>query len=99
MHDASLSVLVDEPVHALAVAGHFGGLRTGDDGHIRQASQLGLEDRVGTQLRVELDERDVADESGEIYRRFDAGVAAADHGDSLALEKGTVAMRTISDSA
>src|ERR1700692_3786241 len=75
MEGAALPILVDESVHALAVAGHFGGLRTGDDRHVGQASQLGLEDRVGAQLRVELDERDVADESGEIDRALVAWVS------------------------
>src|SRR5882757_281280 len=99
MEDAALPILVDEPVHALAVPGHFGGLRAGDDRHVGQALQLDLEDRVGAQLRVELDQSDVADESGEIDSGLDARVAAADDGDSLALEQGTVAMRTVGDAA
>src|SRR3546814_8093259 len=63
-----LAVLVRQRVDALAVAEHFGGLRGGDDAHVRQAVQLALQHRVGTQLRIELDQRDVLDDRSEERR-------------------------------
>ena len=41
--------------------------------------------------------RDVGDDAGEVDRRFDAGVAAADHRHALALEERAVAMRAVGD--
>ncbi len=56
------------------------------------AAQLALEDLVGEQLVRELDDGDVADDAGEVDRRLDTRVAAADHGDALALVELTVAV-------
>src|SRR3546814_2837136 len=39
----------------------------------------------------------MADDPGEVDRRLDARIAAADHRDALALEQRTVAMRAIGD--
>ena len=39
----------------------------------------------------------MGDDAGQVDRRFDAGVAAADHGNPLALEQRTVAMRAEAD--
>ena len=48
-------------------------------------------------LASNLDQRHVGDDAGEVDRRLDAGVAAADHRDALALEQRTVAVRAIGD--
>ncbi len=81
-------------MHPLTVAEHLG--REGADDHVDvgQAVQLALENLVGAQLRVVLDQRDVLDDAGQIDRRLDAGVAATDHGDALAGEQRAVAVRT-----
>jgi hypothetical protein len=65
------------------------------DRHVRQAAQLALQHRVGAQLRVELDQRHVRHDAGQVDRRFDAGVAAADHRHALALEQRAVAVRAV----
>ena len=88
------AVLVDERVDLL-VASDLGGLRVGMHRHVFQAPELALQNGVGTQLRVELDQRHVADDAGQVDCRLDAGVAAADHCHMLALEQRTVAMRAI----
>ena len=46
---------------------------------------------------VELDQRDVGDDAGEVDGGLDAGVAAADHRDALALEQRAVAVRAVGD--
>ena len=50
-------------------------------------------------MRIEFQQCHVADDSGQIDRRFDARIAAADHRDALAFEQRTVAMRTVGDAA
>jgi hypothetical protein len=59
--------------------------------------QLGLQHGVGAQLAVEFEQRDMADDAGEVDRRLDAGVAAADHRHALALEQRAVAVRAEAD--
>jgi hypothetical protein len=78
------AVLVVDAGDLLAVAAHFGGQRAGDDGDVGQAAELGLQHGVGAQLAVEFEQRDVADDAGEVDRRLDAGIAAADHRHALA---------------
>ena len=92
---AALAVLVHESVHPLSVARDFGGLGAGDHAHVRQAVELAREHRIGAQPRFVFDQRDVADDAGEIDRRLDAGIAAADHRDPLALEQRAVAVRAV----
>src|SRR5690606_30299064 len=70
MHVAASAVLVDQTGHPAAVAQHFGGLRAGDDAHVVQAAQLALQHFVGAQLRIELDQGDVADDAGQVDRRL-----------------------------
>src|SRR3546814_6787983 len=73
----------------------FGGQRRGDDPDVGQAGELALQHRVGAKLAVEFDQRHMGDDAGEVDRRLDAAVAAADHRDTLALVERAVAMRTI----
>ena len=57
--------------------------------------QLVLQHRVRAQLRVELDQGHVGCDACEVDRRLDAGIAAADHRDALALEQRSVAMGAV----
>ncbi len=87
-------------LHAQAVdlavgAGDLGRLAIGDDLDIGQRAELGLQHFVGAQLGIEFDQRDVADCLGQVDRRFDARIAAADDRNALALEQRPVAMRAI----
>ena len=92
-----VAVLVDQAVDLAAVAGGFGGQRHRVHLDVGQAGQLALEHRVGAQLAVEFEQGDVADDAGEVDRRLDARVAAADHRDALALEQRAVAVRAVGD--
>ena len=74
---------------------HLGGLGRDDDRDIGQRVQLVLQHGVGAQLAVELDQRHMGDDAGEVDGRLDAGIAAADHRHALALEQRAVAMRAI----
>ncbi len=62
---------------------------------VLQALELALQHGVGAQLRVELDQRDMAHDAGQVDRRFDARVATADDRDALALEQRAVAVRAV----
>ncbi|MNZ43958.1 hypothetical protein D3C78_615730 [compost metagenome] len=57
--------------------------------------QLALQYRIGSQLHVELQQRDMGHDTGQVDGRFDAGVAAANHRHALALEQRAVAMRAV----
>ena len=92
---AARAVLVAQAVDLLAVAGDLGGLRVRVHRHVRQAVQLVDQHRVGRSCVVELDQRHVLDDAGQVDRRLDAGVAAADHRDALALEQRAVAVRAV----
>jgi len=94
-----VAVLVDQPGDLLPVALDLGGLRHGQDGHVRQALQLALQHRVGPQAFAELQQGDVGDDAGQVDRRLDAGVAAADHRHALALEQRAIAVRAVGDAA
>ena len=54
--------------------------------------QLSLEHLVGAERVVELEQRHVADDAGEVDGGLDTGVASADHRHALALEQGAVAV-------
>ena len=97
MHLARGAVLVGEAGDPGAVAEHLGGEGAGDDGDVGQAVELALEDVVGAQDGVELEQGDVVDHAGEVDGGLDAGVAAADDGDALALEERAVAVRAVGD--
>ncbi|TLD44257.1 MAG: hypothetical protein FAZ92_03481 [Accumulibacter sp.] len=88
---------VDEAVDLLPVARDLGGQRLRDHLDVRQAEQLLLQHRVGAQAGFELEQRDMADDAGEVDRRLDARVAATDDGHPLALEQRAVAVRAIGD--
>ncbi len=64
---------------------------------VGQAAELALQHLVGPEPVVELDQGDVGDHAGEVDGRLDAGVAAADDGDALALEERAVAVRAVGD--
>ncbi|MEY2755454.1 MAG: hypothetical protein RJB65_1812 [Actinomycetota bacterium] len=66
------AVLVAQRAHLAVSAVHFGGLRRDEDAHVRQAAELALQYLVGTELAVELDQRDVGHDAGEVDRGFDA---------------------------
>ena len=83
---AGRAVLVREAGDLLAVAEDLGRLGRQDDVDVAQAAQLALEHLVGAHLVEELDDGDVPDDAREVDRGLDAGVAAADDGDPLALE-------------
>jgi hypothetical protein len=91
------AVGVAQAGHLLAVADHLGGEGADDDVDVGQAAQLALQHLVGAQRVVELDQGDVADDAGEVDRGLDAGVAAADHRDALALEQRAVAVGAVGD--
>src|SRR5690606_565283 len=92
---ARRTVLVHQTVDLAVGAGHFGGLRVGDDLDVGQAVELLLQHRVRLQLRGELEHHHRADDAGQVDRGFHAGVAAADHRHRLALEQGAVAVRAV----
>eukprot|EP01136_Pigoraptor_vietnamica_P011530 Opistho-1_new@50476 len=95
VHFAGSTVLVRQAVDLVAVAVDLGGLCLGDDLHIGQAVQLALQHRVGAQLAGEFEQRDVRHHAGQVDRGLDAGVAAADHRHTLALEQRPVAVRAV----
>jgi hypothetical protein len=70
----------DQAVDLLPIAGDFGGLCAGVDADVGQAPELVHQHGVGFQLGIELQQRDVLDDAGQVDGRFDAGIAAADHG-------------------
>ena len=90
-------VLVEEAGHPVPVADDLRGQRAGDHVDVRQAAQLPLQHLVGPQRGVELDERDVGDDAGQVDGGLDPGVAAADDGHGLALEEGPVAVGAVGD--
>ena len=92
---AARTIDVVQAIDLLAVTDDVLRLRMRDDLDVRQAVQLALQHGIGAQLLVEFDQRHVTDHAGQIDRRLDAGIAAADHGHILALEQRTVAMRAV----
>src|SRR5690606_30280847 len=55
-----------------------------------------LQDFISTQRFIELDERHVLDQTGQVDGSFNTGVAPADYSHILALEKRAVAVRAVS---
>ena len=84
----AVAILVAQARDLLAIAQHFGGQGAGDDLNVRQAVQLALQHGIGTQLAVELDQRHLCDDTGQVNGRFHAGIASADHSHTLALNSG-----------
>src|SRR5699024_10968323 len=89
---ATLTGLDGDAGDLRAVTEDLGGLRAEADVDVGQGAELALQDLVGAHLVHELHERDVADDAGQVDRGLDAGVAAPDDGDALALEEGAVAV-------
>ncbi|MPM17427.1 hypothetical protein SDC9_63816 [bioreactor metagenome] len=94
---AGPAVLVLQPGHLRTVAVDLGGPRGGDDVGVGQAVQLAQQDIVGLQLIEELDHGHVFGDTGQVDGGLDPGVAAADHGDRLALEQRAVTVRAERD--
>jgi hypothetical protein len=88
---------VDEAVDLLAVAGHFGGQRLVITRTLGRLNSFFCSTASARRLAVELEQRDMRDDTGEVDRRLDARVAAADHRHALALEQRAVAVRAIGD--
>src|SRR5882757_1482937 len=99
MPRSALPVFVVESRHPLTVADDVRGLRARDHRNVRQTVQLTRQHDVRPQSGVILDERNVTDQASQIDRRLDAGIAAADDCDSLALEQRTVAVRAVRHAA
>src|SRR3989442_1026336 len=93
---AGRAVDVAQSVNPGAVTSDLDRLRIRADVHVRQAFHLRDQDRVGLQLWRELDQGHVLDDTRQVDRRLDAGVSAADHRDTLALEERPVAVRAVS---
>src|SRR5690606_17343078 len=96
---AGLAVLVDQAADPLAVADDLGRLGGDVDVDVGHAPQLVLQHLVGAQLAVEFEHGHVIDDVGEVDRRLDARVAAADYRHALALVQGSIAVRTLGDAA
>ena len=92
---ASGSVRVVQAVELASRAGELGRLRLRQDHHVGQAFQLLDQHRVGTQRVAEFQQRHVGHDAGQVDRRLDAGVAAADHRHPLALEQRPVTVRAV----
>ena len=91
------AVAVHQTGHLLAIAEHLGAQCVDHDGHVRHAAELALQYVIGTQHRIELHEGHVSDDAGQVDRRLDAGVAAADHSHPLALVERAIAVRAVGD--
>ncbi|MNJ64420.1 hypothetical protein D3C77_603690 [compost metagenome] len=68
----AVAILVAQAIDLLTVTQHFSGQRTGDHFHVWQTVQLALQHRIGAQLAVELDQRYLGDDTGQVNGRFDA---------------------------
>ena len=66
-----------------------------DDRGVGQAAQLALQHFVRAQPGVELHQRYMGDDPGQVDGRFHAGVAAADDRHALALVQRPVAVRAV----
>src|SRR5690606_16427634 len=60
------TIAIAQRIDLAIFAVHFRRLRRQDDAHVRQAAQLALQYLIGTQAAVELDQRDMTDDAGQI---------------------------------
>ena len=90
------AVFVNQAIDLLAVAGDLGRLGVGKHRHVGQAVQFALQHGISPQRGVELNQRHMADQAGQVNGCFNTRVAAANHGHALTLEQRAVAMRAVS---
>src|SRR5690606_33520094 len=92
---AAVTVGIGQAGDLASVTVNFGGLRRHDYGDVGQTAKLALQDFIGAQHIAELDECDIAYQTGQVDGCLDTRVSATDNCDILALEQGTVAVGTI----
>ena len=89
------AVGVVKATYLAVLAHHLGGLARGDDLHVVQAAQFLLQHFVCTHLLAELDQGNVANNTGQVDGCFNTGVTTADDRHALAFEQRAVAVRAV----
>ncbi len=89
------AIFVIHTDHLAAITDHFGSASAHDDVDIAHGASLLLQHFIGTQGVGELHHSHMLDDASQVDRSLDAGVTASDHRYSLALEKGTIAVRAV----